>query len=304
MGVPSAEEKNISHFVQETPVPETPPESASVNVETHQVRLQDVDEAAKFVAGFHGEITEEDSRRVRRKIDLHMLPLMMILYFVQFTDKTTLGSSSILGIKQDNNLSQSEYNWLGTIFYLSYLIFEWPQSLGLQKFPPGKWMAGNILCWGVVLCAHAGCHNFAGLFVCRLLLGVCEGSITAGFLIVTSMFYTHAEATRRVGYWFLMNGTAQIFSGFVSFGVYHVDPDVIAPWKLFMIITGLVTLIVGVCFWFFIPDSPIKARFLTKEEKIIAVERLRNQSTGVENKTWKREQFIEALTDWKPWAVC
>lgn len=84
-------------------------------------------------------------------------------------------------------------------------------------------MAGNILCWGIVLCAHAACHNFAGLFVCRLLLGVCEGSITAGFLIVTSMFYTHAEATQRVGYWFLMNGTAQVFSAFVSYGVYHVD---------------------------------------------------------------------------------
>ncbi|KAK4684969.1 hypothetical protein P7C73_g5191, partial [Tremellales sp. Uapishka_1] len=46
----------------------------------------------------------------------------------------------------------------------------------------------------------------------------------------------------------------------------------------------------------------MSAYFLTKEEKIIAIERLRNQSTGIENKTWKKEQFIEALTDWKPWA--
>jgi len=116
------------------------------------------------------------------------------------------------------------------------------------------------------------------------------------------MFYTHAEATRRVGYWFLMNGTAQIFNGFVSFGVYHVNPAKIHPWRLYMIITGCITFIVGICFWIFIPDNPMKARFLTKEEKIIAIERLRSQSTGIENKMWKREQFIEALTDWKPWA--
>lgn len=70
-----------------------------------------------------------------------------------------------------------------------------------------------------------------------------------------------------------------------------------------MIITGVLTLIVGLCFWFFIPDNPMKARFLSREERVIAVERLRNQSTGVENKTWKREQFWEALRDWKPWAV-
>lgn len=165
-------------------------------------------------------------------------------------------------------------------------------------------MAGNILIWSVVLCSHAACHNFAGLFVCRLLLGVCEGSITAGFLILTSMFYTHAEGTRRVGYWFLMNGFAQIFSGLVSFGTLHVNKsEALAPWQIYMIICGLVTFVAGICFWIFIPDNPMKARFLTQEEKIMAIERLRSQSTGVENKTWKREQFKEALTDWKPWAV-
>ncbi|WWC66634.1 uncharacterized protein I206_100537 [Kwoniella pini CBS 10737] len=268
----------------------------------HHVHLQDVDEAAAFVAGFNGVITKEMSDRVRRKCDWHLLPLMMVLYFVQFTDKTTLGSSAILGIKKDNHLTQAQYNWLGTIFYLAYLVFEWPQSVALQKFPPGKWMACNILVWAVVLCCHAACSSFAGLFVCRMFLGICEGSITAGFLVLTSMFYTHSEGTQRVGYWFLMNGTAQIFNGFVSFGVYHINPEIIHPWKIYMIITGGITLIVGINFWFFIPDNPMKAKFLTHEEKIIAIERLKGESTGVENKIWKRDQFIEALTDWKSWA--
>ena len=59
----------------------------------------------------------------------------------------------------------------------------------------------NIFIWAVALCAHAACKNFAGLFVVRLILGMCEGSITAGFLIVSSMFYTRNEQTLRVGYW-------------------------------------------------------------------------------------------------------
>jgi len=116
------------------------------------------------------------------------------------------------------------------------------------------------------------------------------------------MWYTHSEATRRVGFWFLMNGTAQIFNGIMSFAVLHADSNGLHPWRIYMLLTGGVTLVVGVCFWFFIPDNPMKARFLTKEEKIIAIERLRSQSTGIENKTFKKEQFIEALTDWKPWA--
>ena len=59
----------------------------------------------------------------------------------------------------------------------------------------------NIAVWGIALCSHAACKNFAGLFVVRLILGMCEGSVTAGFLIVTSMFYTRTEHAQRVGYW-------------------------------------------------------------------------------------------------------
>jgi ACS family allantoate permease-like MFS transporter len=59
----------------------------------------------------------------------------------------------------------------------------------------------NIFVWAIALCSHAACKNFAGLFVVRLILGMCEGSITAGFMIVSSMFYTRREHTVRVGYW-------------------------------------------------------------------------------------------------------
>jgi hypothetical protein len=82
---------------------------------------------------------------------------------------------------------------LGTIFYLGYLAFEFPQNLALQIF------SLNILIWGVAQCSHAACKNIAGLFVCRLVFEICEGSITAGFMIVSSMFYMWREHTARVG---------------------------------------------------------------------------------------------------------
>lgn len=59
----------------------------------------------------------------------------------------------------------------------------------------------NILIWGIAQCSHAACKNFASLFACRLILGICEGSIVTGFMIVSSMFYTRRENTTRVGYW-------------------------------------------------------------------------------------------------------
>ncbi|THV06902.1 MFS general substrate transporter [Dendrothele bispora CBS 962.96] len=266
-----------------------------------EVSTKEVDTGAALIAGFSGEVDPQEAERIRRKIDWHILPLMCILYWVQFMDKTTLGSAAILGIREDNNLTTNQYNWLGTIFYLSYLVFEYPQNLALQRFPVGKWMSVNIFIWSIALCCHAACHNFAGLFAVRLILGMCEGSITAGFMIVSSMFYTRTEQTLRVGYWFLMNGTAQIISGFISFGVLHIKTTTFHPWQWLMIITGMITLVCAVMFWFFFPDSPTNAWFLTMEERAIAVKRIKENQTGVENKHFKREQMIEALLDYKTW---
>jgi len=68
-----------------------------------------------------------------------------------------------------------------------------------------------------------------------------------------------------------------------------------------MIITGTLTLITSFAFWFLFPDSPTNAWFLTPAERAIAVRRLKENQTGVENKHFKMGQMIEALTDPKTW---
>lgn len=115
------------------------------------------------------------------------------------------------------------------------------------------------------------------------------------------MFYTRKEQTLRVGYWFLMNGTAQIISGFLSFGCLHINVPGFQPWQWLMIITGIITLLTAACFWFFFPDSPTNAWFLSPAERITAVKRIQENQTGVENKHFKKDQMIEALLDPKTW---
>ncbi|EKM74774.1 hypothetical protein AGABI1DRAFT_132891 [Agaricus bisporus var. burnettii JB137-S8] len=266
------------------------------------VSSKEVDSGAELAAEAADLILDpKEAIRIRRKIDLHIIPLMCVLYWIQFMDKTTLGSAAILGIRESAHLTVNQYNWLGTIFYLSYLVFEFPQNLCLQRFPVAKWMSFNIFVWSIALACHAACTNFAGLFVVRLILGACEGSITAGFLIVTSMFYTRNEQTVRVGWWFLMNGTAQIIMGFISFGVAHIGTGKFKPWQWLMVITGLMTLLTSISFWLWFPDSPKTAWFLTRDEKVKAIRRIMENQTGVENKSFKKEQVYEALMDPKTW---
>ncbi|KAI0724647.1 MFS general substrate transporter [Fomitopsis betulina] len=272
--------------------------------EVHIALVTDeVDTGAQLVAGTQTLVDHHEALRVRRKIDWHIMPLMCTIYWVQYMDKLTLGNAAILGLKTATNLTINQYNWLGTIFYISYLIFEYPQNLALQRLPVGKWLRQfiNIFVWGTAMACHAACTNFGGLLACRFVLGICEGSVTPGFMIITSMFYTRKEQTLRVGYWFMMNGTAQIILGFVSFGSLHTNTPNFEPWQWLVVITGAITVVSSLAFWAMFPDSPTSAWFLTHEERIIAVQRLKVNQTGVENKKFKREQFYEALRDPKTW---
>ncbi|KAK0209122.1 major facilitator superfamily domain-containing protein [Desarmillaria ectypa] len=271
------------------------------NPHLKEVSVNQVDTGAVLVIGKTGHLSRSEATRIRRKIDRHIVPLMCLLYAIQYMDKATLGNAAVLGLLEDAHLNADQYNWLGTIFYLGYLIFEFPQNLCLQRLPVGKWLSFNISVWAIALCTHAACKNFAGLFVVRMILGMSEGCITTGFMIVTSMFYTRTEQTLRVGYWFLMDGTAQVISGFISFGTLHMKTNSLTPWQWLMIILGMLTMVTAVVFWFLFPDSPTNAWFLTPEERSSAVQRIKENQTGVENKHFNKEQMIEALTDIKTW---
>jgi hypothetical protein len=74
------------------------------------VATKDVDTGAALIAGMSGDLDPDDAARVRRKIDFGILPMMCTLYWIQFMDKATLGSSAILGIQKDTHLSTDQYD--------------------------------------------------------------------------------------------------------------------------------------------------------------------------------------------------
>jgi sugar phosphate permease len=69
------------------------------------------------------------------------------------------------------------------------------------------------------------------------------------------------------------------------------------------LVFGLLTIVTGILLLFFLPDNPISSP-LTEKEKLIVVERLRGDTTGIENKTFKPRQLFEALTDIHLWLIC
>ncbi|KAF7337396.1 MFS general substrate transporter [Mycena sanguinolenta] len=263
-----------------------------------------LDVAVDLAAGHadHPPVSAEDSRRMRAKLDWHLLPLLFCMYTVQFIDKSTLNYTAVLGIIKDANLTIDDFNTLGSAFYIGYLVFQYPQNLALQYFPVGKWMTINLFLWALFLGLHCVCHSFSSLFALRFFLGAAEGCTTAGLMLITSMFYTRVEIGERIGWTFQCNGFATIIGGFLAFGAAHVAPTSKPnQWQALYLITCLLTLVVCVLFALAMPDNPTTARFLSEEEKILVVRRVQDNQNGIETKKWKKNQFVECLKDYKTW---
>ncbi|KAJ5087796.1 hypothetical protein N7456_011412 [Penicillium angulare] len=247
------------------------------------------------------EPTLEEARNIRNKCLWRILPFLCIGYHLMYVDKQTLGSSAILGIMEGAHLNSNQYNWLSSIFYFGYLLAEWPQNWALQRFPVAKWLAGNLIIWGCITLLHAPCHNFASLFVVRFFLGLAEACIVPAFLLSMSMFFTYHEQAVMMPIMWSIGNASPITSGLLSYGVLWINTGGFSPWKWFMIITGILTIIFGGAVWLLFPDSPIHANFLTTKERAQAILRIKENHSGIEQKIFKRYQFIEAIQDPKTW---
>jgi hypothetical protein len=122
-------------------------------------------------------LTAADNRRILRKIDLVILPILLIVYFLQALDKATLAYASVFGLIADTNLQGEEYSWLGSIVYVAQLVFQPLVAFLLVKLPIGKFTGVVVLGWGIVLCCMAIAHNFSGLLATRFFLGAMEASV-------------------------------------------------------------------------------------------------------------------------------
>ncbi len=251
------------------------------------------------------EIDEATNKRLLRRIDWNLMPLMCVVYGLNYLDKTTLSYASIMGLQKDIGLKGDNYQWLGSMFYFGYLAWEYPTNRLLQRLPLAKYSAFCVFMWGLTLACFATVKSFSGAVAIRFFLGVFEAAVTPGFALFTSQWYTKREQGTRVGIWFSFNGWAQIFGGFLAYGIAvgaRKHGSDLAPWKIVFLVTGCLTAALGIVFWFVMPDNQLNARWLKGEDRILAVERVRINQQGIGNKHFKWYQLKEALTDPMTWA--
>lgn len=66
-----------------------------------------------------------EAKRVLRKIDWRVVPVLFLIYLLQYLDKNGLNYSSVYGLQEGTHLHGDQYSWLGSIFYFGYLIAQY-----------------------------------------------------------------------------------------------------------------------------------------------------------------------------------
>lgn len=91
------------------------------------------------------DLDPQEARQVLRRIDTHLLPLLMGTYLLQYLDKTSINSASVFGLKQGTHLQGQQYSWLTSLFYIGYLVAQPVAGYALQRLPLGKFIGYTIL---------------------------------------------------------------------------------------------------------------------------------------------------------------
>ncbi|KAH6624054.1 major facilitator superfamily domain-containing protein [Chaetomium sp. MPI-SDFR-AT-0129] len=233
-------------------------------------------------------LDEETNKKLLRRIDWRVMPVLCFTYALQFYDKALLSQAAIFGLRADLGLEDGlTYSWASLIFYFGYIAGTYPVSLLAQRYPTRIVLTAICLLWSVVVLTTPACRNAKDFLVNRFFLGLIEAGVSPIFMLVVGLWYTHAEQVSRSSWWYSFSGGSLLVSPLINYGLGHIQGGRLQPWQYMYLIAGGATTIWGVALWWLFPDTPQNAKGFTEEERALLVERV-----------------LEALRDYRMWGLC
>jgi sugar phosphate permease len=103
-------------------------------------------EVAKALQNYIPGTPEE--KKLLRKIDLRLMPILWVMYILNYVDRTNIGNAKIAGMSEDLHLDDSRYAVCLSIFFIGYLVMEVPSNMLLSRSRPSIFLPGIMLVWG------------------------------------------------------------------------------------------------------------------------------------------------------------
>ncbi|WWC72941.1 uncharacterized protein I206_106905 [Kwoniella pini CBS 10737] len=295
------QEEKTSHHLTDVDIAGYPDEKQVIAENGNVVTVNEVNVAEEAILA-EGEFTEEEYKKLRRKVDMLLLPLMWVCYGIQQTDKTGLGTMNLYGVQKSTGMHGNQYSLLTVMFYAAYALFEFPSNVILQRFNMGKTLTIYMFFWGIIVLCQAFLNSWAPFMVLRFLQGAFECTISPGFNLIIASWYTTREHNARSLVFQSANAGWGIVVDLTMYGIGRAaqkNPGGFEAWRGIAIFLGGQTLIAAAVAWFML-GTPNEVRWLNKREKLMACARVMSNNAGTDltgRKTWKWDQVKEAFMD-------
>lgn len=246
------------------------------------------------------QYTKKEEARFLLKIDVIVLGYVSGAYILAYMDRGNIGNANVAGMSKDLGITDSQYQWLLTVLYLGYILFDW-QTVFYKIFPARYYVPTVIIIWGIIAGACGAAHNFAGMLVLRLLLGIFESAYAPGLAYFFSFFYYRKEMGRRLGWYVSIAPLAASFAGAFAYFV-TLHHHAIAGWRALFLVEGLPAIAVGLFGYYWLPSNALDCQFLNETERKIAAARTVRQTGNRERgHTVNLRDMLWSLLDLKNW---
>src|SRR5579872_7532879 len=229
-----------------------------------------------------------DEARIRigvsalRKAGVRLISLIAIAYGVAYTDRVNI-SFAALQMNRDLHFSASAYGLGAGLFFLSYAACEIPSNLLLVRFGARRWIARIMITWGLLAMGMMLVKTPVQFYTVRFLLGMAEAGFFPGVVFYLSQWFPANVRARTISRFYVALPLSSVFMGGLAGVLLNLQGRLgLAGWQWLFLAEGLPAVILSFVFFFFLPNTPGDAAWLTTAERDWLAEQLRvgNQSIG------------------------
>jgi ACS family tartrate transporter-like MFS transporter len=219
-----------------------------------------------------------NDQQIFSKCAWRLLPFIVLLYIVNYIDRVNVGFAA-LTMNKDLGLSAEAFGLGASIFFISYMMFQVPANLMLEKIGARRWVFIILAVWGLISAANALIVGEWSYYVLRFLLGIAEAGFFPGMLLYMTYWFPQSWRGRFVANFMVAIPVANIIGGPLSTAILEMDGiGGLHGWQWMFIIEGLPATIFGFLTLKLLPDRPASASWLSDGEKKYIAERLTSEA--------------------------
>ena len=213
----------------------------------------------------------EQQNQVFTKCAVRLIPLLMLLYFVNYLDRVNVGFAA-LTMNKDLGFSPSVYGAAASIFFISYAIFQIPATLFVEWIGHRRAICMVMAFWGAVSAATSLVTEPYGFYAARFLLGVAEAGFFPGIILYLTFWFPREYRARFTAIFMTAIPLSSTFGGPLSGLLLQLDSlGGLRGWQWLFLIEGLPACALALVVLKLLPNGPAQASFLSQAESHTSV---------------------------------